>query len=102
MVELMKLYKERKEREFKKVVNSPFTAYRMKHKFRIYQLKQINENPGKVEFIPIEGGPKPFDREFPSNKEIYRIHKRVKSEKAKLLDISCKIQANFEKFKKSL
>ena len=101
MVELMKLYRQRKEREFRKVVNSPFTAYKLQHKLKCYELKKRKENPDNVELVPIEGQPKPFDRVYPSNKDIYRRVKRMKSEKDKIRNIYGKTQSNFDQIKRA-
>ena len=81
-VEFMKLYQKQKEKEYRKVVNSPFTAYKMKYQFHAYKLmkqkKALLEDFG---LEPIEGSLQPFNKEFPTKKHIYHIKKSLNSER---------------------
>ena len=111
MVAAMNESRLRKEQEFRQVVDSPFTAYKRKGKFSLYELR-THHTPGAPpdhltraeeslraqkerllgpehdpDLVPIESAPKAYDREYPTNRDAYHRERLLRRERSRCLEL---------------
>ncbi len=85
MTDKLKLYKQKKETVFRKIVNSPFTRYRLEKSFKCYELRENPVSRKGPKLVALEGVPKSFDKSFPNFKEKTNMQKLLEKEKTNLL-----------------
>ena len=101
----------RKEQEFRKVVDSPFTAYKRQGTFSLYEIR-THHTPGAPpdhlsraeeslraqkerllgsehdpDLVPIESAPKTYGREYPTKKDAYHRERLLRRERSRCLEL---------------
>lgn len=113
MVDVVREGRLKKELEFRKVVDSSFTAYKRQGMFSLYELRSHpvagappepqHQTRAEIarraqnerlfgpehdpDLVPIESAPKAYNREFPSNRDVYHRERLLRRERSRGLEL---------------